>query len=367
MNKSWSKSTRYIIAMLLLVATIWLTIFAIDLIEAIAISALLAYILNPLVTFVHTRAKVSRTWIVWFVYLFSLAGLVAIGIVFIPLIPEQTANLISELQVIVAQIQADYLSAPIVFMNIEIPINDLIPDISAFSPNSSVRTDIILDAIETTTTNVGWLAVILVSTFYLLQDWARLRQWLSKWIPKEHDKDARHLYEQIALVWNQYFRGQFRLSLIVGTLTGIGAALVGLPGAVIFGILAGIFDVLLSVGPLIITGVAALVALFGGSAFLGLSNVAFMLVVVAIFSVIQVVENVWLRPRIMGQSLNLHPAIVFIAIITSLALTGILTALIVIPMVASTAVIIRYLHAKIFELDPWTDLHPKIVVEQSEE
>ncbi len=366
MSKTWSTSTRYIVALLLLIATIWLAIFAIDLIEALAIAALLAYILNPLVTFVHIRAKVSRTWIVWFVYLLSLGGLVTVGIILIPLIPEQTTNLISELQVIVAQIQADYLSAPIVFMNIEIPINNLIPDISTFSPNSAVQTDIILNAIETTTTNVGWLAVILVSTFYLLQDWKRLRQWLSKWIPNAYNGDARYLYEQISLVWNQYFRGQFRLSLIVGTLTGIGSALIGLPGAVIFGILAGVFDVLLSVGPLIITGVAALVALFGGSTFLELSNVAFMLVVVAVFSVIQVAENVWLRPRIMGQSLNLHPAIVFIAIITSLALTGILTALIVIPMVASTAVIIRYLHAKIFKLDPWTDLHAKIVVEQNE-
>ncbi|MCP5095200.1 MAG: AI-2E family transporter [Chloroflexi bacterium] len=358
MSKSWSKTTRYLVLILVLAAILWFFLSAKDLIETLAISALLAYILNPVVTFVNKRARVGRNWIVLLVYLLSLAALVTLGIIFIPVIPEQTASLVSELQIILEQVEQDYLSTPLTFLTYEIPLNTLIPEIPELSPDAFIQPDIILTAVQATTTNVGWLMVILVSTFYLLQDWGRLREWMFGWAPEGYDMDVRMLYRKIREVWNQYFRGQLRLSLTIGILSGIGSAAVGLPGAVIFGILAGVFDVLLSVGPVMITAVAALVALFAGSTFLPVSNVLFMLIILVIFGVIQILENVWLRPSIMGHTLNIHPAVVFIAIIASLALAGVLTALIIIPVLASVGVIGRYLHAKIFDIDPWRDIQP---------
>ncbi len=356
MSKSWSKSSRYLTLIILLAASLWFILAASDLVESLAIAALLAYILNPLVTFVNKRARVSRNWTVLLVYLLSLSGLVTLGIIFIPVIPEEASTLASELEVILDQMQTDYLAEPINFLNYELSLTPLIPDIDALSPESLISPDIILNAVQTTSTNVGWLLVILVTTFYLLQDWARLREWLFQWAPDGYGDDVRRLYDEIRRVWNQYFRGQLRLSIIIGLLTGVSTAAVGLPGAVIFGISAGVFDVLLSVGPVLVTVVAAVVSLFAGSAFLPVSNLFFMLLVVGIFSVIQILENVWLRPRIMGHSLNIHPAIVFIAIIASLALAGVLTALIIIPVLASIGVIVRYLHAKVFDQEPWPDL-----------
>lgn len=353
MSKSWSRTSRYLTLILILAASLWFILSAKDLVESLAIAALLAYILNPVVTFVNQRARVSRNWTVLLVYLLSLATLVTLGIIFIPVIPEEAADLVAELEVILEQLQTDYLAEPISFLNFELSFAPLIPDIADLSPETLISPDIIFNAVQATSTNVGWLLVILVTTFYLLQDWTRLREWLFQWAPEGYGDDMRRLYTAISRVWNQYFRGQLRLSLIIGLLTGIGTAAVGLPGAVIFGISAGVFDVLLSVGPVLVTIVAAVVAIFAGSAFLPVSNLAFMLIVVGIFTIIQILENVWLRPRIMGHSLNIHPAIVFIAIIASLALAGVLTALIIIPVLASIGVIARYLHAKIFDQDPW--------------
>lgn len=355
MSKSWSKTSRYLTFTLLLAASLWFILEAKDLVGSLAIAGLLAYILNPVVTFVNKRARVSRNWTVLLVYLLSLSGLVTLGIIFIPVIPEEAANLVTELEVILDQVQTEYLAEPITFLNFELPLAPLIPDLTVLSPESLISPDIIFNAVQTTSTNVGWLLVILVTTFYLLQDWARLREWLFQWAPDGYGDDMRRLYGEIRRVWNQYFRGQLRLSLIIGLLSGIGMAAVGLPGAIIFGISAGIFDVLLSVGPVLVTIVAAVVSLFAGSTFLPVSNLVFMLIVVGILSIIQILENVWLRPRIMGQSLNIHPAIVFIAIIASLALAGVLTALIIIPVLVSIGVIARYLHAKIFDQEPWAD------------
>ena len=173
--------------------------------------------------------------------------------------------------------------------------------------------------------------------------------------PQDYQGDSHRLYLEIRGVWQRYLRGQLRLSLLVGLLTGLLLLIVGMPGAITFGILAAIFDVILTIGPLFVMTAAAIVAYFAGSTFLPLEPLWFTLLVLTIFSLVQTVENIWLRPRIMGQSLNLHPGVVFVAIIGSLSLAGILAALIVVPVVKSTAVIGRYIHAKIMDIPPWPE------------
>ena len=110
------------------------------------------------------------------VYLLSLSGLVALGVIFIPVIPEEAADLVTELEVILQQIETDYLSEPISILTYEVSLSPLLPDISAISPEALISPDIILNAVQATSTNVGWLLVILVTTFYLLQDWAQIKR-----------------------------------------------------------------------------------------------------------------------------------------------------------------------------------------------
>jgi predicted PurR-regulated permease PerM len=168
----------------------------------------------------------------------------------------------------------------------------------------------------------------------------------------------RHLYVDVRNVWGRYFAGQLRLMLVVGILTGLAATLIGLPGALAFGVLAAVFDIILTVGPLIVTIVAAIVAFVSGSTFLPISNFWFMLLVLTVFSLIQVLENMWLRPRIMSHQLRLHPAVVFVAIVASLSLVGILMALIIVPLISSALVVGRYFYCKVFDLDPWPEDSP---------
>ena len=99
--------------------------------------------------------------------------------------------------------------------------------------------------------------------------------------------------------------------IIIGLVTGLASAAVGLPGAVAFGFLAGLLDIILTVGPTIAMIIAGLVAYFAGSTFLPLSNTWFMILVAALFLAIKLFEDVWLRPRIMGHTLKMHPASCF--------------------------------------------------------
>lgn len=358
MGKSWSKPTRYLVLVLMLAGAVWFFIYARELVESLAIAALLAFFLNPLVTLVNKRIHLSRFWTVLLVYLISLAGIVSLAIVFAPVIPEQTANLSHQLQEISEEIRADYFTGPIEVLGFTIDLSGFESELPTLDPEQFAKPDIILSAVKATSANLGWFAVILVTTFYLLQDWEKLKEWLFSLVPEGYYGDAMMLYSKIQSVWNGYFRGQFRLSVIIGILTWIGLAAVGLPGAVIFGIAAGILDVILSVGPAIVAVVAAMVALFSGGSniFTEITPTLFALIVLGIFGIIQGVENVWLRPRIMSNNVNIHPAIVFIAIIASLALAGVLTALFIVPLLASIGVITRYLYCRVFDIEPWPEI-----------
>ncbi len=356
MSKEWSTTTRYFVFALVLAGFIWFITAAQALIGALAVSALLAYLLNPLVTLVNERARVARSLVVFFVYLLSLGAIITVTIIFIPAIPEQTASFLADMQIIMTQAQRDYFSEPITILNTDIHLDGLMPetDISELV-SSFIRADIIVELLQASTTNLGWILVVLVATYYLLQDWAKLRDWLFSWAPDPFESDFRRLYGEIKLVWGRYFRGQLRLSIIVGVLTGIGSLILGLPGAILFGVFSAIFDVLLSVGPAIVMAIATLVALLAGSHTLEISNTLFALIILAFYLAVQGIENIWLRPRIMSSSVRIHPAIIFIAIVGSLSLAGVVTALIIVPVLGSIAVISRYTYFKLFKLDPWED------------
>ncbi|MCA9996581.1 MAG: AI-2E family transporter [Anaerolineales bacterium] len=356
MSKSWSKTTRYFVLGIVIILLVWFLVAANGLIGPLAIAAMLAYVLNPMVSLVNSRTKLPRNWVVLLVYLTSLATIITLGIIFVPIIPSQTALFLEELQIIQSELEAA-LPSSVAIAGFRISLSGIFNGLPGVSTNFfRPDTDVILLALQAATTNLGWILVILVTTYYLLQDWPIFREWILGWAPDEYEYDARRLYYEVRNVWQRYLRGQLRLMFIVGILTGLGAAAIGLPGALAFGVLAGLFDVVLSVGPAIVMVVAALVALYSGSTFLAIHPVWFMALVLAVFGGIQGFENIWLRPRIMGQTLHIHPAVLFVAVIGSLALGGVLVALIIIPVLGSAGILGRYLYCKILDLEPWPDL-----------
>ncbi len=354
MSKEWSRSTRYLAFILILIFLVWFLYVSRALLGPLAIAALLAYILNPLITIVNKRAKLGRSWVIVIGYLLSLSGLILTSVILVQFYADQMQAFLQQIQIIASRLQEQLYAVSFNFLGLSIHLDTLLPE-NGGSITDFVRPDAVLQLLQATSANVGWILVVLVTAFYLLKDWDKLRDWLFQWAPPDYSDDARRLYTQATQVWNQYLYGQLRLSLIVGFFTGTAALLIGLPGALIFGVFAAVFDVLLTVGPALVMAGAAVVALFAGSTVLPVSNELFALIVLAAFGGIQVIENIWLRPRIMSHHLNIHPAIVFVAIVASLALAGILMALIIIPVLGSAGVIGRYLYCKLFKLDPWPE------------
>jgi len=270
-----------------------------------------------------------------------------------------------ELEVVVTDLVAtmDDLEAllvkPILIANFQLSFSTLIPDLrnsltalQDFLPEDAFR------IIESTSRGTLWFLVILVSTYYFMTDWDKLRDWAIRLAPPDQQHDLRRLYLQIKAVWMGYLRGQLTLMTIVAIVFGILWSIIGLPGALVLGILAGVFSLIPDVGPFAATALAIIVALLEGSTWLPVNNFVFALIVAGLYVVLINIKNIWLRPLIYGRSVHMHQGIVFVVIIAAVIFTGIIGAFIVVPVLASLGVIGHYIHARLMDLPAFEDEEP---------
>ncbi len=165
--------------------------------------------------------------------------------------------------------------------------------------------------------------------------------------PDAYRAEYIYLGRQIRRVWAAYFRGQLILSLLIGLIIGMGTALLGLPGALLLGILAGLLEVLPNIGPVLAAIPAILLALLQGSSVLSVSNLVFAVVVIVFYSVVQQLENNIIVPRLIGQAVDLPPILVMAGVIVGASVGGILGAFMAAPIIATGRILAQYAYSKI--------------------
>lgn len=351
-STQWSRTTRYFAFIIFLGFLIWFGYTIRELIAPLIISALLAYVLNPPISYVNSLSKLPRVWVVTLVYaiLISLLGLAIFTLT--PVAIEQSTLLADEFDIILNEFSTT-AETELQNLGFNVNVQELVNSIDAFF-SSTLGPDQIFRFVTTTSRNLVWILIIIVTTFYILQDWHLLRAWLFRLAPPAYQGDVRRLYGEIKDKWQAYLWGQILLMLVIGILSGVSSAAVGLQAAVVLGLIAGIFDVVPSVGPAVAMAIATIVAWFQGPPdFIPISTPWYVLLVLLVFVAIQTIENIWLRPRIMGQTLKMHPGIVFVAVMGGLAIGGILVALLIVPLIGTMGIIGGYLRARMFGLDPW--------------
>jgi predicted PurR-regulated permease PerM len=353
-RRTWSRNARYLTLFVVAAVLIAVLYAARDLLGPLFISAFIAYLLNPLVTAVSRRSRLPRNVVITLVYLLLLSVIVLLALSFAPAIAEQVRRLSVQVLTIGTNIET-FLTQRIVILGFTLEPSQILGNPEDFT-DLFIRSDRALAVFQAATTNLVWVLVILVTTFYLLQDWARLREWLFGVAPDWAESDARRLYDEVKRVWQDYLRGQLLLMFVVGLLTWIAVAAIGLPGAGAIGLLTGLLEIIPTLGPALALVGAVLVALSDGSAFLPLSNLWIAGIIVVIYAIIQGIENIWLRPRVMSSRLQIHPAVVFVGVVAALYLLGLLGALVVVPVLGTLAIVGSYLRCRILELDPWPEV-----------
>lgn len=190
-----------------------------------------------------------------------------------------------------------------------------------------------LDAVARTLSMLGvagnglfvFIAVLLLA-FYWTVERDRVLRLLLLLAPQARREDLRELYVAAEAKVGAYIRGIAILSLIVGGLAFASYLLLGLPYALVLGLLAGLFEAVPVIGPALGVLPAVLVAFA-----LDPAKAVWVLV---IFAVIQALENSFLVPRVMGHTVGVSPVVTLLALVAFSTLFGLPGALLAIPLAA---------------------------------
>lgn len=198
------------------------------------------------------------------------------------------------------------------------------------------------------------LIFLLTMIFYLLTDGENMINAVVGALPEGYQNDMRRMLRELGHVWNSYLRGQVTLSLIMGFAMYFMARILGIPNAIFLGIFAGLMEFIPNIGPATAMIPAAAIALFSESNTIpGLQGVFFALVVIGVWTILQQTEAAVLIPRIVGDSLNLHPFIVIVAVVSGVSVGGIFAVLIAAPVVASLRLVAQYVYGKLSDKEPF--------------
>ena len=181
------------------------------------------------------------------------------------------------------------------------------------------------------------LVIVPVVSVYLLLDWDRMIARIGELLPRDHAPTIRRLAAEIDAVLASFIRGMGTVCLILGTYYAVALMVVGLNFGLAVGFIAGL-----------VTFIPYLGALIGGALAIGLALFQFwgdwwsIGAVAVIFAIGQVVEGNLLTPKLVGNSVGLHPVWQLLALSVFGALFGFVGMLVAVPVAAALGVVARF-------------------------
>jgi len=325
MNTTWSATTRFLVVVAFLVATVWILIVASPLWQAIGIAALVAYMLDPAVRFLMPRIRMRRSWAAALVFILVSLLLIGITVLLGTVAVSQLNRLETDFLAAAEEIE-QWLAQPIVIFNFRFFPQEILGNLPSMAEDvlSTVAGGSI-GILSSVTTNLLWGSVIVVTFYYFLKDGPKIKPFLIHLAPEDYQIELRRLLDEVDDLWDRFLRVQL----------------------FIFGVLF----VLVAAGTLLV------VWLFR-SGLLQWSFIGFILLILLVYTLAQQVDNLWLRPQLLGKHLRLHPGVVFVSLIGALAFSGILGAFVIVPIIASVKVVGRYVHRKLLGMSPWPEEEP---------
>jgi predicted PurR-regulated permease PerM len=337
---------RIILIILVVTVTLWILIKLTGVILLLVLSIFFAYFVSPLVEFLRRPVRISgkqlaipRTVAIALSYMIIVA-VVVVGIYFLaprlgnqfPEFTEQARSYWTtvggKMQGLVAYFRAHRMPGPLLDA-----INGAIPGVidSVSHTVSSVLTGM-----------VGWLAyipwliIIPVLSFFFLKDVDTFRRSALQMLPRGRWRwRGDEFFQDVNSTLAAYIRAQLTACLFIGIVCAIGFTLLGLPSPLVLGLIAGIFEFVPLVGPLMIAVLAAILAMLHAGPFAALMVIVFLVV-------LRIVQDYAIYPRLIGQGIHLHPLAVIIALLSGAELAGVAGIFLAIPVVAILTVSYRH-------------------------
>ena len=299
---------------------------------------LIAYILFPLVKFFQYRCRMKYR-IFGIISAFLVAGLV-LTVVFILMIPPMVEESMRVKDLLIA-----YVTDNETVSNIPRMIQEYVRDhLSADQIQAIVTQDGFLEGIKATlpklwdvitqsisiVSSVFTLTMVALYTFLILLDYEDINRGWPNLLPQRYRGFAKQLVSDVEVSMNKYFRGQALVALCVGILFSIGFLIIDFPIAVGLGMFIGLLNMVPYLQ--LIGFVPAILLAIVKAADTGQNFWFIMLLVLIVFAVVQIIQDTFLTPKIMGHVTGLHSAIILLSLSIWGSLLGILGMIIALPL-----------------------------------
>ncbi len=184
---------------------------------------------------------------------------------------------------------------------------------------------------------LGLLLITPVVAFYLLKDWDRITAGILTLVPEDRRERWLVIAGDVDRVLSGFVRGQLLVMAADAVLYATGWLAIGLPYALVLGLLAGLLAIVPFLGPLFALLTALAVALGSWGV-----DPPMLAAVVGVFLLVQAIEGSVLSPRLVGSQVGLHPVLVLFAVFAGGELAGVLGVFLAVPVAAVALVLLRH-------------------------
>lgn len=316
---------------------------------AIVISIILAYIINPLVSYLETK-KISRRLGVLIVYVGFVLIFVVLFLVVLPKTIQELRNLFTSLPNLVNDVNLRILdSADHIEKVTNIDMSRILKNIQDGIEQylNSIQTGLVerlrsmASGMYAAFGRMVSFVLVLILTYYFTVDKNRIKVKLYKLIPSNYRSDILYLGSEINAAMLEFVKGKLLLAVIVGVMTTIMLLILGVNFAVAIGLITIVADIIPYIGPFL-----AFIPAF----FFSVMDSWTKAIWVSIFFVfLQWAENNLFAPKILGKRTGLHPAVVLLCIVIGGGTFGVIGMILSVPVFSILTIL------KNFTMMKWRD------------
>ncbi|HVS48029.1 MAG TPA: AI-2E family transporter [Candidatus Dormibacteraeota bacterium] len=315
-----------------------------DFLGAFVLGAAIAFLIQPAVTRL-VAIGIPRVLAIAFIFVVIIIVMAGLVLLIVPMGAREVSQLQRQAPSLATAAQNTLNSlqgSPIQFLGITIDVKGTTEAI-----NSHLK-DFLLgqfgNAVTiglTALTTLLQLVLMFIVAFLLALDAAAVRKVLRRLVPNDYRTDFDQIWRRVRKMLYAYVRGQLIIAGLIGILSGIACAVLGLADPVALGLIAAITALIPYLGPFIGAVPAILVGLAAGP-------VKALLIAIIYFLISNVILN-FVYPKVMGDAVRLPPILVIVAFIAGFSWAGILGMFVAVPIAATLRILFDHIYPRLYE------------------
>jgi predicted PurR-regulated permease PerM len=372
-SPKWGWTTKLVVGMALVAVILLLIVRFQSFLGPLITAILLAYLINPIASFLENKLKIP--WRVSVTVIYLMLILIILGLMTWGgfALVDQIQNLIRfieknifQLPDLVAEItEQTYELGPFSFTLTALNWDEITNEIVGAIQPAIGRLGTLMGSIAAGAVSIiTWTVLIVLISYFLLAESEGFPIQTYKIKNFNHAQDMERIGDELNRIWRAFIRGEFLVVLISYVIYTIMLGILGIQFFLGLAAIAAIGQLIPYLGAWVTWLSFGLVALFQSNVPFGLPSGIYMLIVLLVSMVINnIIDNI-IRTKVMAEGLKVHPSLVLIGAIIGVQLFGFIGIVIAAPIMASFKLFFNYVIKKLSDQDPWDSIEVREPVEK---